>query len=484
MDINIRDSQHLNSKSIANGCTAFINNQEDHFLATAALASTFEAERLLLDERQEYSAAINSGRIYAMAFIFLALIGIVSLLSEIASTLYFVIACIIGAPITFFRLFAALKGKKDKLQLKNSATLIAPIYTILIAVYREANVIDTLIGAIEKLNWPKDKLDLIFICESDDHETIEKIKSINTSLNYRLLCLADGPIKTKPRALQAGLSFARGRFLTVFDAEDSPHPNQLREAYDLFMKSDEKLGVIQAPLIAWNNEESWISGQFALEYAVWFQVVLPALEKISGYLPLGGTSNHFRTSALREVGGWDPYNVTEDADLGARLCRYGYYAKTIGAPTFEEAPPKISSWIRQRSRWMHGHLQTMAVHFRNAKKCAGQMGKLQFAAFAFSITSGPLNVALRLPMAIYSVYGALFLDWPIAQILILFFLIGAEILINLVAIVRDKRTKLLVVLISLPIYWIMQIPAFCRALFNIIQRPYYWEKTDHGIDAR
>lgn len=459
--------------------------ESDEFLVAATAASTYNAEQLLKSEFADYSASNNnSARNYVVAFALLLLVGLICLTNENTSNVYFIAACLIGGPITLFRLFAAMVPPKEKPFFKKVQSDIAPIYTILIAVHREASVIGNLFSSLEKISWPQEKLDIIFLCEGSDEATISTIKNTKTRLRYRLLCLPEGEVKTKPRALQAGLGFARGRFLAVYDAEDAPSPNQLREAYSAFTNSDAKLGVVQAPLITWNHNESWISGQFSLEYAVWFRTILPALEKISGYLPLGGTSNHFRVSALKEVGGWDSFNVTEDADLGARLCRFGYKAKTIASPTIEEAPPKIGNWIRQRSRWMHGHIQTMAVHCRDVSLCTKQMGSISFLAFLLSVTSGPLNVIMRLPMLLYSVYGALFLDWSGFYIALLCGFIISELFINLVAIVRDKRAKLLVFIISLPIYWLLQIPAFCRATLNILRRPYYWEKTDHGADAR
>ena len=477
--ISMNSDRGGNSNSVA-----YSNRKSDEFLAAATMASTYNAEHFLKAQLQDYSAANNSANKFVAGFIALLLIGLLSLTSETIGSFYFVLACLIGGPISLFRLYAGFVAARHAQVFKSVQTDIAPVYTLLVAVYREASVISNLISSLEKIVWPKDKLDIIFICEINDSQTIETIKNTQTSLNYRLLCLPHIELKTKPRALQAGLGFAKGRFLAVYDAEDEPDPNQLRAAYEAFTNSDEKLAVVQAPLVAWNHRESWISGQFALEYAVWFRVILPALEKISNYLPLGGTSNHFRVSALKEVGGWDPYNVTEDADLGARLCRFGYKAQTIMPPTIEEAPPKIANWIRQRSRWMQGHIQTMAVHFRDTTLCKKQMGANSFIAFCLSITSGPLNVIMRLPMVLYSIYGSLFLDWQAIYLLVFGGFIVAEVLINIIAIVRDKRAGLLVFLLSLPIYWLLQIPAFWRATLNILRRPYYWEKTDHGDDAR
>ena len=100
---------------------------------------------------------------------------------------------------------------------------------------------------------------------------------------------------------------------------------------------------MQARLAIDNASDGWLSRHFAAEYAGQFDVFLPALAKLRLPLPLGGTSNHFRADVLRKVGGWDPFNVTEDADLGMRLARFGYRTGVIGSTTWEEAPVAFSA---------------------------------------------------------------------------------------------------------------------------------------------
>lgn len=463
---------------------SFCQKEDDNFDRAAICLASFNAQNYLQHEFSHLSAKGGAGRNWAIGFLLLFCLGLICALNEKSFLFYCFIASFIGAPITIFRFWAIFSAPLAKPNFSIHNNELAPIYTVLVAVYKEASVINSLVDALNKLHWPKDKIDLIFLCEEGDDETISAIRQNDSAFDYRLLTLPKGFPQTKPRALQAGLDFAKGRFLVVYDAEDKPMPMQLVEAYEAFSKGGQKLGVVQAPLIAWNHNESWVAGQFALEYATWFRVILPALAKISGYIPLGGTSNHFRVKTLKEVGGWDPYNVTEDADLGARLCLKGYKSSIIGSPTFEEAPPKLIGWIRQRSRWIHGHMQTIGIHLSRQTAKIERMPKLEFLAFVVAITSSPLNVALRAPIILAAViaYGGLGLNGYFG--IILGFTILTEALISIVAAFRDGRISLIFQVFTLPFYWLLQIPAFFRAIFNLITRPFVWEKTDHGDAAR
>jgi cellulose synthase/poly-beta-1,6-N-acetylglucosamine synthase-like glycosyltransferase len=106
-----------------------------------------------------------------------------------------------------------------------------------------------------------------------------------------------------------------------------------------------------------DTRTSWLARYFTAEYAGQFDVVLPKLAALGLPLPLGGSSNHFRTVTLREVGGWDPHNVTEDADLGMRLARFGYRSGVVASSTYEEAPADIGRWLGQRTRWFKGWMR-------------------------------------------------------------------------------------------------------------------------------
>jgi hypothetical protein len=232
-----------------------------------------------------------------------------------------------------------------------------PVYSVLVALYKEENVVAQLIHALNQLDWPRSRLDIKLICEEDDAATIAALKALRLGREYEIVLVPVHMPRTKPKALSYALPGVRGTYVTVYDAEDRPHPGQLREAHDAFTAAPQHVICLQAPLVITNARQSWWSALFALEYAGLFRGLLPMLSLTGLPLPLGGTSNHFRTAELRKIGGWDPYNMTEDADLGLRLYRLGYRSRVIFKPTLEEAPISRSIWIGQRTRWFKGWLR-------------------------------------------------------------------------------------------------------------------------------
>jgi cellulose synthase/poly-beta-1,6-N-acetylglucosamine synthase-like glycosyltransferase len=244
----------------------------------------------------------------------------------------------------------------------------------MVALYREAAVAEQLISSLKRLDWPAVLLDIKLVCEADDHETITALNALALGPCFEIVEVPPCNPRTKPKALTYALAAARGEYLAIYDAEDRPHPQQLREAYARFQTSPAEVACLQAPLIITNAKESWISALFSLEYSGLFRGLLPMLAGSRMPLPLGGTSNHFRTETLLAVGGWDPFNVTEDADLGLRLYRLGYRADVIVRQTLEDAPTAIRVWMAQRSRWFKGWLQTWLVLMRHPRRLARQMG--------------------------------------------------------------------------------------------------------------
>ncbi len=234
-----------------------------------------------------------------------------------------------------------------------------PVYSVVAALYREAASVDGLLRAIERLDYPAEKLDVIVALEADDRETRAAIAARGSRIPISVITVpASGP-RTKPKALNVALSFVRGSFTVIYDAEDRPEPDQLRRALQAFRTSGDKLACVQARLCIDNTADSWLARLFTAEYAGQFDAFLPGLAVGHLPLPLGGSSNHFHTATLRAVGAWDPYNVTEDADIGMRLARFGYRAAMIASTTYEEAPAQLGPWLRQRTRWFKGWMRTV-----------------------------------------------------------------------------------------------------------------------------
>lgn len=366
-----------------------------------------------------------------------------------------------------------------------------PLYTILVPVYKEERIVSQIMKYVATMDYPSEKLEIFILIEEDDNETWEAAKGENPPDFIRLLRIPDALPKTKPKACNVGLSFARGKYLVIYDAEDRPEPDQLKKAVLAFQKGSEHLICVQAALNYFNWSQNWLTRMFTLEYSYWFDYMLPGLQKLKLPIPLGGTSNHFRTDRLIELGGWDPFNVTEDADLGIRSAAFGYGVGVINSTTFEEANSRYYNWIRQRSRWIKGYMQTVLVYSRSPVKFLKTVGLKQAMGFAFLIGGTPVTCLLHLPTLILYLfwittrfYGLGVYFPPLVLYLGLFnFLIGNALGVYLSMMGVFKRNQYTLTLYSLfnPIYWIMHSIASYKALWQLLTKPFYWEKTLHGL---
>jgi cellulose synthase/poly-beta-1,6-N-acetylglucosamine synthase-like glycosyltransferase/glycosyltransferase involved in cell wall biosynthesis len=400
-----------------------------------------------------------------------------------------------------FNLFVILKSlqKKheisisdDELVLINESAL--PVYTILCPLYKEAHVVPQFLEGIAKIDWPKDKLDVMFLLEEDDVDTIYAFKNMTLPYYARTVIVPDSQPKTKPKACNYGLTYAKGEYLVIFDAEDMPDPQQLKKAYIAFKKVPEDVKCLQAKLSYYNTNQNLLTRFFTAEYALWFDVTLPGLQSLNSALPLGGTSNHFETAILRKLKGWDPFNVTEDADLGVRLFQQGYRTAIIDSTTLEEATSVTKNWLRQRSRWIKGYMQTYLVHMRNIVPFIKEKGLWHNAIFQLTV-GGKIMFALINPLmwvitilyfADYSNFGPVLkaiYQPPYSYLAVCSWIFGNFIFLYsyMIAVAKRKQWDVTKYIFLIPIYWLLMSIAAVVALYQLILKPHYWEKTIHGF---
>lgn len=370
-----------------------------------------------------------------------------------------------------------------------------PVYTVLVALYREKEIVAQLVKALSQLNWPRSRLDIKLVCEVGDRETIDVLSAQDLPPHFEIVEVPDRAPRTKPKALNYALSGARGDYLVIYDAEDRPHPDQLREAYGRFREAPPELVCLQAPLIIANAPESWLSALFALEYSGLFRRLLPYLGRRQQPMPLGGTSNHFRTAVLREVGGWDPYNVTEDADLGMRLYRLGYRADTLTRHTFEDAPTERSIWLGQRSRWFKGWMQTWLVLMRrpiDLTRELGLSGTLMFHVLVTSMLVSALGHPLILFFIAMTVWNIAFAAHASAFEMFMFLLDWFNVIFAYTVFVRlgwnamgrNERARVGLQWRYVPLYWMLMSVAAWRAAIELYRKPFFWNKTPHKPAAQ
>jgi cellulose synthase/poly-beta-1,6-N-acetylglucosamine synthase-like glycosyltransferase len=366
-----------------------------------------------------------------------------------------------------------------------------PTYTILVPLYREANVLQRLVAGLLELDYPRDKLDIKLIIESDDPETAALAERLARSFAFHLVRVPEGSPRTKPRACNYAFALACGEFTVIYDAEDRPERDQLLKAVAKFRREPRDVVCLQARLNFYNANENWLTRLFAFDYALRFDVLLPALEVLRVPMPLGGTSNHFRTSALRAVAAWDPYNVTEDADLGIRLAQAGMRVAMLDSTTFEEAPTTLAAWLKQRSRWLKGYMQTWLVHMRNPAALKRRTGWLGFFSLQFFL-GGSVIAALANPMLwlmfLWTARLGFFPDGsPAGQAVTSISSLGllsGNALLTWLAIIAPKRryqSGIAPYAFAATFYWTLISLAAWRGLWQLMTRPFYWEKTAHGL---
>ena len=365
-----------------------------------------------------------------------------------------------------------------------------PVYSILVPLYREANIIPALVRALCALDYPKDRLDIKLVVEEDDIETAATANAVGDP-RFSVIRVPPGMPRTKPRACNYAMPFALGEFTVIFDAEDRPEPDQLRKAVAAFRAASGNVACLQARLNFYNANENWLTRMFALDYALWFDYLLPGLDRLNIPMPLGGTSNHFRTAALRAIHCWDPYNVTEDADLGIRLARVGLRVRTLDSTTFEEATNSLGNWLRQRSRWLKGYMQTWLVHMRSPLALLRNAGFGGFVGFQLFVggtfLSALINPVLWAIFVASKVFGVFIFSAPLsgaATHISVFSLVAGNSLFTYLAMLGPFRRGWLELTpygLTAPIYWLLISCAGARALWQLIVRPWHWDKTVHGL---
>ena len=369
-----------------------------------------------------------------------------------------------------------------------------PRYTILVPAYDEPEVVGDLIGAMAALEYPPDKLQVLLLLEADDDVTIAAAEACGQSDTISIVLVPPADPRTKPKACNYGLHFATGDIVTIFDAEDLPEPLQLRRVAVAFADLPDEIACIQAKLVYHNGHQNLLTAWFTAEYGLWFGYLLPGMMHSTSPIPLGGTSNHLRRTVLDRIGAWDPFNVTEDADLGLRIAASGYRTAVIDSYTLEEANSDPINWIRQRSRWYKGYLQTWLVHIRRPVTLFRTLGPRGFLRFNLVLAGTPIIAVLNLAFWLITlvwflgqppVVGDVFP--PIIYFPALIALVlgnAATLYMNLIVLREDDRPDLLFAALTVPVFWVMMSIAAAKGCYQLIRNPSYWEKTFHGLAQR
>lgn len=465
----------------------------------------------LYDSQPQNSAIVTFSRAQLIVMIVIGILLLVGFAFNWQGTLFGINLFFqaVYAMMTILKLYIVIKGEHNNKQLRFTEEEIAainekdlPIYTILIPVYKETEVVKQLIKNINAFDYPKYKLDVRILLEEDDKETIEVVRNMNLKSYFTTLIVPRSKPQTKPKACNYGLLQAKGEYVVIYDAEDRPESDQLKKVYLAFKSLSDEYVCIQAKLNYFNSTQNILTRLFTQEYSMWFENLLVGIMQMNIPVPLGGTSNHFKLNFLREVGGWDPFNVTEDADLGIRLFKFNYKTVVLDSRTWEEANSNVNNWIRQRSRWIKGYMQTWLVHMRHPVELFRSLGFGGFIGYHAMVLGTPLLPIIN-PIFwglmiiwyttkawwIQDMFPGIFYYLAAFQLLVGNFMFMYTNIIGMYSVIRDcalkKRQPFSYAIIKYalftPFYWMLMSVAAYKALFQLVKNPFYWEKTHHGL---
>ena len=371
-----------------------------------------------------------------------------------------------------------------------------PQYTILCPLYHESAVVPQFIKAMQALDYPTNKLQVLFLTEANDSRTRETILAGGLPAHFHILTMPDSSLRTKPRACNYGLLHATGQYVVIYDAEDIPDPLQLKKAVLTFANHETDMVCVQAKLNCYNSQQNLLTRWYTADYSMWFNLVLPGLQRLGLAVPLGGTSNHFLTAALRILGGWDAYNVTEDCDLGLRLARCHLKTVLLDSTTQEEATSLLKNWLRQRSRWIKGYMQTYLVHMRQPLKMIRERQYKDLFSLHVVVGNRVGILFLNPLMWAFTLFYIVFHQYPVVvtfyhavfprpvMYLGLFCLVFGNffyVYLYLLGCLRQKQYQLMLWALLIPGHWILSTLAAVFALWELVFKPHYWQKTIHGL---
>ena len=430
--------------------------------------------------------------IYILSLVFYSVTGLIVIVA--VTTAFYIIDLLIYFLVSMRVFNQATEEQIDDAVIHALADADWPKYTILCPLYREVEVIPQFVKAIKALDYPLENLQVLFLTEEEDVTTREAINALELPSHFEIITVPEGQPRTKPRACNYGLLRTRGSYVVIFDAEDIPDPLQLKKAVLAFANSDPNTACVQAKLNFYNASQNMLTRWFTAEYSSWFDTTLPGLQMLNVPLPLGGTSNHFRTDVLRRVGAWDPFNVTEDCDLGLRLGRHGMKTVVFDSTTLEEANSQYKNWMRQRSRWVKGYMQTYLVYMRDPLAYLRKGQIRQFLSLQFIIGGKSaillINPVMWMLLLVYILFhsfviGAYHVLYPLPVLymasLCLIFGNILYIYTHLLGCMKRQHYSLVKSTLFIPIYWAMASGAAYIALYQLIIKPHYWEKTLHGL---
>jgi hypothetical protein len=284
-----------------------------------------------------------------------------------------------------------------------------PFVTVQLPVYNEATVVERLIDAACELDYPRERLEVQVLDDSDD-ETVElaaarvsRWKSDGVDIRHLRRRGRDG---FKAGALAAGEKVANGDFLLVLDADFLPPKNLVRRLLSPFAEPD--VGAVQA---AWGHldaDQSWLTRAQALFLDAHFAIEHEARYRSGLFFNFNGSAGMWRRRCVGDAGGWQADTLTEDLDLSYRAQLAGWrfvYLDDVRVPA--ELPDRMRALELQQERWAQGGIQTARKLLPGLWRRSLPLAvKLEATAHLLGHAVHPLTLALGVALAAFGFSGS------------------------------------------------------------------------------
>jgi poly-beta-1,6-N-acetyl-D-glucosamine synthase len=264
----------------------------------------------------------------------------------------------------FFLLIFVLMHKRNLYRLYQSPEIKKyPSVTFLVPAYNEEASIQDTVEALIKIDYPKEKKEIIIINDGSTDGTLKIAKKLEKK--YSEVILLDKPNSGKANSLNDAIKIAKGELIAVTDADSYPNPDSLKKMVGHF--EDEKVAAVTSRVLV-KNKKNWLARFQVLDYSIiaWTRKLLDFVDSV--YVTNGPLSM-YRKSIVEKVGGFDPKNLTEDIEITWHVLSKGYSTKmSYSAIVYTIVPEDLDTWIKQRVRWNLGGLQTVQKYWKTMFK--------------------------------------------------------------------------------------------------------------------
>ncbi len=385
--------------------------------------------------------------------------------------------------LTVFGYINYVRSMKEKREVDNRS-FDYPTCSILIPAHNEEKVIASTIESMLKLEYPKDRLQIIVINDGSKDGTksiIEQYAVKDARVQLFDIPKGEGG-RGKSRTLNLGIKQAKGDIIAIYDADNTPDKDSLRYLVaQLLLHKD--LGAVIGKFRTVNKNATLLTRFINIE-TLSFQSMLQAGRwQMHGISTLPGTNFVMWHHIIKKLGGWDEEALTEDSELSIRIYEEGYKIKFIPyAITYEQEPQQWGTWIKQRMRWVRGNNYVVKKFWKEiprfkSKRMAFDLLytlSLYYIFFVAIVFSDILFLVSLFQLVTISLPGPYTFVWVTSLILFLF-----ELFLSISYDGEDTLTNLAIIILMYFTYSQLWIYVVIKSVYQdlIKKEKRIWDKT-------